>query len=209
MIKTITFLVAIVCALTSVAQNFEGKITFTNTYESKMPGVSDELLTKMMGSTQLYFIKDKEYKSETNGSLLMWQLYVGADNKLYNKLSNSDTLMYYDGASNSDEIIKAELKKNAAEILGYMCDELVLTCKSGTQIYYFNSNISIDPTLYENHKFGNWYDIISRTKALPLKAILVNPQFTFTSTAISIQPIQLAKEFFTLPTGAITKKSVQ
>lgn len=207
MTKTITFLLATLFAITSFGQTFEGKIVYKNTYKSKMPNVSDEQFTTMMGSTQEYYIKNGDYKSVANGSFFQWQLYVNKENKLYSKMSNSETLLWNDGSTNSDQILKVEVNKNITEILGYKCDEVVLTCKSGTQKYYFNSKLSVDTKLFANHKFGNWYDFLSKSNSLPLKSIVDNGQFTLESLAIEVREIKLDKTFFDLPANSKTMKS--
>src|SRR5688572_13682116 len=160
MTKTITFLIAAFFSLVSFGQNFEGKIVYKNSYTSKMPGLTDEQFTSMMGTTQEYYIKDGDYKSVVNGSLLQWQLYVNKDNKLYTKMSNSETLLWNDALINTDEVLKSEINKETIEILGYKCDELILTCKTGTQKYYFNSKLPVDVKKFENHKFGNFFEFL-------------------------------------------------
>jgi hypothetical protein len=207
MTKTITFLLATLFAITSFGQTFEGKIGYKNTYKSKMPNVSDEQFTTMMGSTQEYFIKNGDYKSVANGSFFQWQLYVNKDNKLYSKMSNSETLLWNDGATNTDEILKAEVNKGVTEILGFKCDELVLTCKSGIQKYYFNSKLSVVTKLFANHKFGNWYDFLSKSNSLPLKSIVDNGQFTLESVATEVKEMKLDKTFFELSADVKTMKS--
>ncbi len=207
MTKTITFLVAALFAISSFGQSFEGKIVYQNAYKSKIPNVTDEQFTTMMGSTQEYFIKNGDYKSVANGSLFQWQLYVNTDNKLYSKMANSETLLWNDGAANTDEILKAEINAAVTEILGYKCDELVLTCKSGIQKYYFNTKLSVDTKLFVNHKFGNWYDFLSKSNSLPLKSIVDNGQFTLESVATAIKEMKLDNTFFDLPAGAKTMKS--
>lgn len=204
------FLLAVLAVFTwslSSAQSFEGKIAYRNTYKSKIVNLSDEKFSSMMGDAQMYYIKDGEYKSETNGSLMQWQLYINKDNKLYNKMSNSEALVWNDGATNSDEVLKAEVNKGAIEILGYKCDELILTCKSGMQKYYYTSKVPVDAKLYANHKFGNWYDFLSRSNALPLKMIIDTAQFTLESTATEVKPMKLEQSFFELPVGVKTIKS--
>ncbi|HEX6426139.1 MAG TPA: hypothetical protein VF008_00585 [Niastella sp.] len=205
--KTITFLLATLFTITSFAQTFEGKIVYKNTYKSKMPNVTDEQFTQMMGSTLEYFIKNGDYKSVTNGSFLLWQLYINKDNKLYNKMANAEALLWNDGAANSDEVLKAEVNKGVTDILGYKCDELILTCKSGTQKYYFNTNLSVDTKLFVNHKFGNWYDYLSKSNSLPLKSIVDNAQFTLESVATEVKVMKFEKTFFELPANATTTKS--
>lgn len=207
MSKTITFLLAILFAITSFGQNFEGKIVYTNSYKSKIPNVTDQQFTTMMGTTQEYFIKGGNYKSLANGSIFQWQLYVNSDNKIYSKMSNSETVLWNEGLENKDEIIKTELNKGVSEILGYMCDELIFTCKSGTQKYYFNSKFSVDPSLFVNHKFGNWYDFLLKSHALPLKAIIDNAQFTSEIVATEVVEMKLDNHLFELPKDAKTTKS--
>ena len=205
--KTITFLLATLISICSFGQSFEGKIVYANSYKSKMPNVTDQQFATMMGSTQEYFIKGGDYKSAANGSFFQWQLYVNKDNKLYSKMANSETLLWNDGSENKDEIIKTELNKGVTEILGYKCDELILTCKSGTQKYYFNSKLSVDTKLFISHKYGNWYDYLLKANALPLKTIVDNSQFTLESVATEVKEIKLNKTLFDLPANVQTTKS--
>jgi hypothetical protein len=207
MIRTITFLLATFISVTSLGQSFEGKIVYKNTYKSKLPNVTDEQFTTMMGSIQEYFIKKGDYKSVVNGSVFQWQLYVPKENKLYSKMSNSETLLWNDAATNPDEILQAQLNKGVSEILGYTCDELILTCKSGTQKYYFNTKLAVDPKLFVNHKFGNWYDFVSKSNSLPLKSIVDNGQFTIESIAIEVKPMKIDVAIFDLPANAKSMKS--
>lgn len=207
MAKTIAFLLAALFSFSTFGQTFEGKIVYNNTYRSKIPNVTDEQLTTMMGSTQEYFIKNGDYKSVSNGAFFQWQLYVNNDNKLYNKMANSETLLWNDGATNHDEILKEEVNKGVIEILGFKCDELVLTCKSGIQKYYFNSQLSVDTKLFVNHKFGNWYDFILKSNSLPLKSVIGNAQFTLESVATEVKEMKLDKILFDLPANAKTMKS--
>ena len=172
-----------------------------------MPNVSDTQFTTMMGNIQNYYLKGGNYKSEMNGTLLQWQLYINADNKLYSKMSNSEAVFWNDGAVNADEVISSELHKAVIDILGCKCDELVLTCKSGVQKYYFSSKVPVDSKLFINHQFGNWYTVLSKTNAIPLKMTVDNAQFYIESTATEIKPGQLDAAMFTLPAGAALQKS--
>lgn len=188
-------------------QTFQGKIIYKNTYESKIPNLTNEQLTTMMGATQEYLIKNGDYKSTTNGTMVQWQLYVQKDNKLYSKMADSDTLLYNEGGTNPDEVLNVEVKKGTEKVLGLPCDELILTCKSGIQKYYYNSRLNVDASLFAGHLFGNWYDYLKVSKALPLKTVVENPQFTFTSTATEIKDMKLDDKEFHLPENAKTAKS--
>ena len=207
MIKTISFLIATLFAVVSFGQSFEGEIVYKNTYKSKIANLTDEKFSTMMGAQQEYFIKGGDYKSVTNGSFFQWQLYVNTDNKLYSKMANSETLLWNDGASNTDTILKAEVKKGVTEILGYKCEELILTCTNGTQTYFFNTKFSVDTKLFVNHKYGNWYEYLLKSNSLPLKTIIDNGQFTLESIATEVKEIKLDKSFFALSADVKTMKS--
>jgi hypothetical protein len=201
--------VAVVFAITlpCFSQSFEGKITYQNTFKSKMPNITDEQFGAMMGAKQEYILKGGNYKSIMNGTMMQWQLYLQKDNKLYSKMASSDVIFYNDGAVNKDEVIKAEIKKGVGEVLGYKCDELVLTCKSGIQKFYYNPAIKIDGTLFKDHKFGNWSEVLSRINAMPLKISMESPQFSLESIALEIKKEKVDDAIFALPSGAVVQKS--
>lgn len=182
-----------------LAQSFEGKITYENTYTSNIPNATSEQFNQMMGTVQEYYIKGSKYKSITNGSVSKMQLYVPSENKLYSQLAVSDTLLWSDGSSNPNEPLSYEIKQDQAEILGYTCDALIVDTKMGKIIYYFSEKIKLDPKLYEAHKYGNWALLTGQTKSLPLKIEMETPQFTLVSVATEIKEMELDDSFFDLP----------
>lgn len=205
-IAKIILLVLLMCT-TTFAQSFEGKIIYENSFKSKMPSLTDELFTEMMGKSWEYSMKGASYHTLSNGTLMQWQMYLPKDNKLYTKFSNSPAILWTDGAVNADSVIKSELNKNALTILGNSCDELILTCKSGIQKYYFSSKFKVDPKLFKDHKFGNWYEYVSRGKAIPLKIMIENAQFVIESTATSVKKEKVNGQLFALPADAKLEKS--
>jgi hypothetical protein len=206
--KSLTLLIVVALTMSmSFAQSFEGKIFYTNAYKSKMPNVNDQQLTDMMGASQEYLMKGGDYKTISNGSLIQWQLYVNKDNKIYSKMTSSPAALWTDCAENPDEVLKSELNKGVVEILGYKCDELVLTCKSGVQKFYFSSKLPIDSKLYEKHKFGNWAAFLAKANAVPLKIFIDNQQFTIESVATEVKPMAIDSKLLELPAGLQTQKS--
>jgi len=205
--KQILITLALLLSFTlSFGQSFEGEIVYSNTFKSKMENITDEQLTLMIGNIQNYYIKGGDYKSETNGNYFLWQLYINRENKLYNKLANSDVITWFDGSVNKDSVISTVLHKDVTEVLGYKCDELVLNCKNGVQKYYFTSKLPVDGKLYAGHLYGNWYTYISKANAIPLKFIVYNDNFTLEGIATAIKPMKLDPAFFTLPAGTKTEK---
>ena len=186
---------------------FEGKITYANTYKSKNMLMPSAMWNSMMGSQGEYYIKGGNYKLESNGTLNQWQLYIQSENMIYSKISSSSSIYFNEGEENKDEIHEFELNKNVLEVLGYICDEIILTCKSGVQKFYYNEEIGVDPKLFEKHKFVNWYDFVKESNALPLKRLVNSTHFTMESIATEITPMNLDDEMFKLPEGADIKKN--
>jgi hypothetical protein len=205
-----SFIVGAMLLLLSIclhAQSFEGVIVYKNTYTSKLPQVPDAQFNAMMGTTQEYSIKGGNYKSSTNGSFMQMQLYRQAENKLYGKTAMSDTLYWFDGNANPDEVTDFKILKNQEEILGVKCDAISVTTKTGSVTYYFNTKYGVDASLYKGHKFGNWFFLLEKSKSLPLKMIMETTQFKLVSLATEVRPAKLADALFNLPAGAVTKPS--
>ena len=205
--QILTLIPAFTLALSLFAQDFEGTIIYQNTYTSKTNGVTDQQLSEMLGTTQDYTIKGGDYKSTMNGNLIQWILNINKENKIYIKMSSSEAVLWNDASINKDEVINAQINKNTTDILGYKCDELVLTCKTGVQKYYFNSKLHVDPKLFEKHAFGNWYEFLKRTNALPLKMVSETEQFTLESIAISATPMTVDSKTLVLPGDVKTIKN--
>jgi len=154
-----------------------------------------------------YAVKGGNYKTTTNGKFFHWQIYLNNENKLYNKMASSESLLWNDGAINNDEFVKAEINKNIVEILGYACNELIITCKNSVQKHYYNTKFAINPKLFEKLKYGSWNEVISRTKAIPLKMIVEMPQYKMECVATEIKPMKLDDSLFELPAGSKTEKN--
>jgi hypothetical protein len=206
LMKNIFKILFICLSATLYSQGFKGEITYSNTYKSKNNQINNEQLSLMLGTTQNYFTQNGNYKSVTNGKLVLWQLYLNKENKLYSKMSNSEIAYWQDCNIQGDTVLKIEVNKNITTVLGLKCDEIILTCNSGIQKYYFNSKLPVDPNMFSGHKLGNWYNYISKSKAFPLKMIIENNQFIMTSIAIKIDNKEVPNSFFELPEGIKTEQ---
>jgi hypothetical protein len=192
---------------TLIAQNFEGKITYDIQFKSKNFMISDAKLTEMMGNIQEYYFKDGNYKTILNGSMMQWQMYISKDLKLYTKAAGSETIFWNDATENKDEVLSFQYNKNAANILGYNCDELILNCKSGVQKYYFSKEFPLDAALFKKHAFGNWYEYMKHAGAVPLKIEMDTKQFSMVQQATSVKEQKLNARLFELPADAKTAPS--
>jgi hypothetical protein len=207
-ILIITFAI-LLSSLTVFGQFFEGKIIYTTSFTSQNPQVTAEQWKLMMGSKFEYSIKGENYKSVMNGTLMQWQLYRNQENKVYSKMSNSETALWVDASVNDNPVISFEINKGVIEILGYQCDELILECKNGVEKYYFSPELGVDISLFEKHKFGNWYEFLKHSKSLSLKSSVEDKTFLFTMeiVATEVKEMKFKNSYFDLPEGIKTQKA--
>lgn len=189
-------LVFLAATITSSAQVFEGKIIYSNTYQSKLPNLQGEQLNSMMGTNQEYCIKGNNYKSLFNGEFMRMQIYRGDQNKSYTLTAKSDTLLWEDYKKNKDVAVSFTMQKSKDTVMNIPCDVIIVSTPKSTTYYYYNKKYGVDPKLFLKHNYGNWYYIISKTKALPLKTVYETGEFILTSTAVKITPMQLDKKAF-------------
>lgn len=206
--KQLFTLIALSLTIFSISgQNFEGKITYSNTYKSKTPEVSDQQYQSMMGNIQEYYIKGGNYKSTLNGTVMQWMLYLNSDNKMYMKMSNNPNILWNDATINETPSTNIQLNKGVTTILNYPCDEVIITTDEGIQRYYFSPELKVDANLFNQHAYGNFYDYIKTANAMPLKIIFETEQYTLESVATEVKAMVLDNTTFTLPKNTSTIKN--
>lgn len=196
MVNKFALLLLFFCCLNIHSQNFEGMLVYSIKYESKSSEVTSDQLNSLMGTKQWYAIKGGNYKSVFNGNFIKLQIYRNDENRNYSLTARSDTLYYEDYSENKDEALSYEVKKNQDTIMGVPCDLIIVNAEKSKTSYYFNSSYKVNPELFKNHSYGNWYYMVSKTKALPLKTVMETEQFIMTSIAIEVKPMQLNDNVF-------------
>lgn len=183
-------------SFTCNGQSFEGIVKYSISYQSKSNKISSSQFNNLLGTKQVYVLKGGNYKSAFNGSFMKLQIYRNDENRNYNLTAKSDTLYYEDYIKNKDKALSYEIKKNQDTIMGIPCDLIIVKSKKSKSLIYFNSDYKVNPDLFKNHNYANWYYIVSKTKALPLKTITETEQFIMTSIATEIKPMQLNDNVF-------------
>ena len=197
----------IFASVSAFSQAFEGGILYMNSVKSKNKKITDAQYTQMFGSQIEYFIKQGNYKYLSNGTIAQCQLYNNKENKVYTKLANSETVYWNDAAVDSEVILKSEVKKHSTVILKYLCDELILTCKSGVRKYYYTPQFVVNPVLFANHKYGNVYEVYKTSKSIILKTIIETPDCVMETVATQIKKKVLDNKVFYLPPTVKAVKS--
>jgi hypothetical protein len=196
----LTLLLVSLISFSISGQIFEGKITYANSYQSKVAGLTNETLYAMMGTRQDYYIKGGKFKNVFNGSFLKWQVYSPTQNKLYSLTAKTDTMYWDDCLPIKDEPVSYEIQKDKETLLGIVCDVLIISTKKQKMYFYFNpGKLLLDPSLFEDMNYSNWYYTISKTRALCYKTVIETQQFIVTSVVTEIAAMQLKDGFFDIP----------
>ncbi|MCF6168794.1 hypothetical protein [Lutibacter sp.] len=189
-------IVFLICNTMYSQEYFEGLVTYSVNYESKLTNVSSNQFNKLMGTKQYYAIKEGNYKSVFNGSFIKLQIYRNDENRNYSLTAKSDTLYYEDYSNNKDKALIYEIKKNQDTIMGIPCDLIIVKAENSKTLFYFNSTYRVNPELFREHNYGNWYYTISKTRALPLKIVAETDQYIMTSIATEITFMKLNDNVF-------------
>lgn len=201
-IRILSLLFFLTFSVYSQEYNFEGKLVYKINYESKSSRVSSSQLNNLMGTKQLYSIKEGNYKSVFNGIFLKFQIYRNDENRNYSLTAKSDTLYYEDYSKNKDKALSYEIKKHQDTIMGVPCDLIIVKAEKSKTSYYFNSSYKVNPELFKGHNYGNWYYIVSKTKALPLKTVTETEQYIMTSVVTEFTPTKLNDNVFEIQNKA-------
>ncbi|WP_123864485.1 hypothetical protein [Chitinophaga barathri] len=169
--------------------------------------MTGEQMGKMIGTRQEYYIKDGNYKTLTNGLSVSGQLYDNKLNRLYNKTPMSDTLYWFDPSMDGSPAVSFEIIKNKKNILGNMCDALIVKSAKSVTTYYYSAKYKLNASLYTKHHYGGWYYFLSKSGALPLMTVVDNNQFTMVSVAVGIESMRLKAEDFLVKPGTPVKRS--
>lgn len=201
----LTLIVLLININSANAQSFEGEILYNIKYHSKSPNITDEQLGKNFGTEQKELIATNgDYKNIFNGNIIKEQLYKSKENKAYTLLTSSDTWYYEDYGINKDKALSFEFSEGVDTILGLNCNVISVKTETGYIKFFFNEKYPIDPELYNKHLYGNWYYIISKTKAIPLKVIYDTPGFVMISEAVVVEDKKLSEINFKLPVDVNT-----
>lgn len=187
-----------VVGLFARAQYFEGKVIYRNVVTSKTPGLSDSVLSAMIGNEETYFIKGGFYESLTNGAGFSMQLYDHRNNRMYFKKPDVDTLYWLDAGKSSETPISYETREDAETVLGKRCDALVVETESGTTVFYYSRRYKIDAPMFQKHLYGGWAFYVSKAGCLPLKTVIDNDKFHLETTATEVLELELKPGFFDL-----------
>jgi hypothetical protein len=186
---------------------FEGTVTYKYDVMSKNAQFDSVWLRSLIGHGSTLFFKEGNYMHRYLGGLTRYDLYRKEDNKVYSKLTGNDTLFWTDCSKPGDEVMKFSFTPKKENILGVLCDELIIYYKGRTITEYYNSDsLKINPVWFTNFLRDGQNLIDKKEKAIFLKQKVEYPDFkiTITATAFSREPID--EIIFKLSAGEIVSQ---
>jgi len=200
-LKSLLLFLAIIYCLPAFGQtnSFTGLIIYDYQFQNPVTGEDiSEQMAHFLGKEQHYYINDHSYKSyNENGNL--GQLYNSKTNKYYFVNPGSGQLMELDAANSSSEKVSVHHLDETETILGMQCKKLTVKTESSETTYWYSPQIKVNRTVYENHHFGDWATYMNASSgALPLKFVVKNQNYTWTSTARELKEMEFTEDDFDL-----------
>ena len=177
-------------------QNFEGKLTFSNSYIPKDGITSAENLSKLLGKTHIYKVKDGNYRMTSDGTLLEWQNFIAEENELSTKLAAGPKPATINLNKDFEKVKSIEVVRNAIKILDRMCDEFTVYTKTAKHKFYIESSLSLNPEIFKEKKFSPRFAFFSKNHILALKMIVEDGIGVGESTITNISEEKLNETFF-------------
>lgn len=196
--KLLVACTVLLCSFTMSADGpwFSGKIVYHNTFATLDGTDITDKLSPMLGSENLYYISDDNYKAYTEKKQLL-ELYNGSTNKFQFFMNGKATIM--DAAVGTPGAVVKPLPEKIT-VAGYACQSLQIDSDGNTTVYYFSPKVRVNPERYAKHQMGDWYTYLKASNgALPLKFVTTNRKqgYTWTSEATAVGNMALPASEFT------------
>ncbi|WP_196889885.1 hypothetical protein [Aureivirga sp. CE67] len=215
-LRKIFILIILIITLTSLTKKkyFEGVITYNvETIILKESSYSDYLKERYGTSMKFYWGENGNLLRKTFGNQagLDYSLYIQKENTFYVKYKGVDTLYYYSGLTQDNELLQT-IEDESEPILNQKCKKIELKLKSkfdGKEFiseYHYSKNQKINYKLYQNLNDGFANIIYKTTKSPYLKLKLIFDEIIMTYKAEKIEEIELDENIFKIDNKLPRKK---
>jgi|GEM_PF-1487262 len=182
--------------------SFEGEIVYVNTYIVHDQSLSIDSLRGIVGDTIVLVMKEGNYKLVSTGWKRVTATYEGERN-IWNVYNNRrDTIVAVTGLAHTMESPIFEVPQNSNEtVLGFNCKSVVMTWKTGRNVYYYNEGLRIDPDLYKGHNIDGWNGYCEVSKSVPLMIKYEKKGYTVVQKAVQIREREVEWKEVQVPLG--------
>ncbi len=220
--KKIAFILMFLINIVLLGQSFEGVLTYKTDIElsqkMKEMGLTKEIIMKKMKEENSF---SDQIKYTYKGSNYLMQMldngtetkYIGEENTIYTREKDDDLIIAIDASIDLENQMfgtspKIEKKETDVIILDKKCDKVIVTWKTGTYEYYYNSGfLKMDSDLYKNHKYDMWFEFLQVSRSLPLRIVKkVSGMMTITMDLIDVKEFKVDMAKFDLPKMKLDKE---
>jgi hypothetical protein len=195
--KQLSVLFAILfCSGVLLGQNFQGTIEYAVSYRSHVASISSESLAPKYGDKRTLQIKEGAYRWVHNGKDVLEKIFTTGDQMIHTRKSGNAAWSSVAAMIGTDAIEDVEVLERSTSILGYPCNELILTCSSGTRSYIYSKTFPMNASAFEGHMADLWYEYLNLAQAIPLKMVFSNKEYTVEMVATKVQKESLVPAIF-------------
>jgi hypothetical protein len=208
----------IFCFLISNGQSLEGVLTYKVEFDIKTQKIGNFEITKeqvvqKMKSDGEYFdeiivtIKNGNYEKTDNSDLQKRIVYKVDENKIYTFQKDFEYVIITDASKTHH--LNLDLPEPSIEkidsiklINGHECKLLKLDWgKMGSELYFYDKEfLPIDPSLFNNHKYEYFNEVLKLTNAYPAEIVKSLSDFiTVRMTLINVSEKIIDDAHFNLP----------
>jgi hypothetical protein len=182
---------------------FEGEIKYNLNFSPEDAKIDTILLKDYYGEQWTFLFKNGNFRWNMESSdTWIGSIYDQDENKYYYLIKNSGVVSWKKGSQRTDSIISIRNDNINTKILGHACrllevkSRLLINNVLRTRRYYYSPDLKINPEWFTQNQDGNFNEIYSRMKAIPLKIVDDFETFSISYEATDITPKRLDDSYF-------------
>ncbi len=182
----------------SQPKDFEGKIVYKTTIQSKVPGVENKIWQNIMatGDNMTTYVKQGNYKLEAG---LSDQYFIHEQQKVFLKFKALDTLYYMDYSFDTSAIIGISKSGTGKTISGYTCNPISIKTNDGEKKFFYAPDLYLNPEYDKNNTIGQLNVLSRETSSIWLESTWETESYTATHTCTQLVQENVNNSKFDLP----------
>ncbi|MGV6832592.1 MAG: energy transducer TonB [bacterium] len=201
-------LLFLLISIASNAQRFSGEIEYKISIIPKNDSVDvDFLKLNNRGDKSIYLINHGNYKNSyfKNDEFQYSYTYENVTKRMYDEEVKDNYLTFRDSRKENIAPSKSTIYKDSTKtILDKKCFLVVYQNENSVSKTYYSDAVKVDPSAFENHKVGYWYDKIKEVNgSIGLKTITEYSDHFVVYEAVRITERAISPEEFALPLDKI------
>lgn len=170
-IKSLIPLAFLILTATLSAQpkEFEGRIVYKTTIQSKVAGVENKIWQNIMaiGDNMTSYVKQGHYKIITG---LSDQYFIPDKKRVFIKFKTIDTLYYMDYSSDTTSVLSVSKTGAGKTISGYSCNPITIKTSGAERKVFYSPALYLNPEYDKNNTIGQLNVLTRETSSIWLES---------------------------------------